>query len=92
MEFLKSDMRFTLVTIPEALAIKQLDGILAELDKNGFKTRKLLRRALNSLHLHICITDMFFLSNGEKRRSISNFNALKILYLKSKMPPILCTA
>jgi arsenite/tail-anchored protein-transporting ATPase len=42
MEFLKKDVRFTLVTIPEALAVEQLDGILAELDKNGFKTRQLI--------------------------------------------------
>ena len=42
MEFLKRDVGFTLVTIPEALAIKQLDGILAELDKNGFKARQLI--------------------------------------------------
>ena len=42
MEFLKSDVRFTLVTIPEALAVEQLDGILAELDKNGFKARQLI--------------------------------------------------
>jgi arsenite-transporting ATPase len=42
MEFLKRDVGFTLVTIPEALAVEQLDGILAELDKNGFKTRQLI--------------------------------------------------
>jgi anion-transporting ArsA/GET3 family ATPase len=42
MEFLKRDVRFTLVTIPEALAVEQLDGILAELDKNGFKTWQLI--------------------------------------------------
>jgi arsenite-transporting ATPase len=42
MEFLKRDVGFTLVTIPEALAVKQLDGILAELDKNGFKARQLI--------------------------------------------------
>jgi anion-transporting ArsA/GET3 family ATPase len=42
MEFLKSDVRFTLVTIPEALAVEQLDGILAELDINGFKTWQLI--------------------------------------------------
>jgi hypothetical protein len=45
MEFLKRDVGFTLVTIPEALAVEQLDGILAELDKNGFKTRQLLKGA-----------------------------------------------
>jgi arsenite-transporting ATPase len=42
MEFLKRDVRFTLVTIPEALAVEQLDDILAELDKNGFKTWQLI--------------------------------------------------
>ena len=42
MEFLKRDVRFTLVTIPEALAVEQLDDILAELDKNGFKTWRLI--------------------------------------------------
>jgi arsenite-transporting ATPase len=30
------------VTIPEALAIEQLDGILAELDKNGFSAEQLI--------------------------------------------------
>jgi arsenite-transporting ATPase len=30
------------VTIPEALAIEQLDGILAELDKNGFRAAQLI--------------------------------------------------
>jgi arsenite/tail-anchored protein-transporting ATPase len=42
MKFLKHDVAFTLVTIPEALAIEQLDGILAELDKNGFKAEQLI--------------------------------------------------
>jgi arsenite-transporting ATPase len=40
--FLKHDVAFTLVTIPEALAIEQLDGILAELDKNGFRAAQLI--------------------------------------------------
>ena len=42
MEFLKSDVGFTLVTIPEALAIEQLDGILAEMDKYGFQAEQLI--------------------------------------------------
>ena len=42
MEFLKQDVGFTLVTIPEALAIEQLDGILAEMDKHGFRAEKLI--------------------------------------------------
>ena len=41
-EFLKSDVGFTLVTIPEALAIEQLDDILAEMDKHGFRAEKLI--------------------------------------------------
>jgi arsenite/tail-anchored protein-transporting ATPase len=42
MKFLKQDVAFTLVTIPEALAIEQLDGILAELNKNGFRAEQLI--------------------------------------------------
>ena len=42
MEFLKHDVRFCLVTIPEALAIEQLDGILAELWENGFHPEQLI--------------------------------------------------
>ena len=42
MEFLKKDVGFTLVTIPEALAIEQLDGILAEMVKHGFRAEKLI--------------------------------------------------
>ena len=42
MEFLKQDVGFTLVTIPEALAIEQLDGILAEMEKHGFRAEKLI--------------------------------------------------
>ena len=42
MKFLKQNVAFTLVTIPEALAVEQLDGILAELDKNGFVAEQLI--------------------------------------------------
>ena len=42
MEFLKQEVGFTLVTIPEALAIEQLDSIFAELNKNGFRAEQLI--------------------------------------------------
>jgi arsenite-transporting ATPase len=42
MEFLKRDVAFILVTIPEALAVEQLDGILEEMAKNGFQAGQLI--------------------------------------------------
>ena len=42
MEFLKRDVTFILVTIPEALAVEQLDGILEEMAKNGFQAGQLI--------------------------------------------------
>ena len=42
MEFFRRNVDFTLVTIAEALAIEQLDGIFAELDRYGFKARQLV--------------------------------------------------
>jgi arsenite-transporting ATPase len=42
MKFLKDDVGFTLVTIPEALAIEQLDGIIDELEKHGFTVHQLI--------------------------------------------------
>jgi arsenite-transporting ATPase len=58
MEFLKTDVGFTLVTIPEALAIEQLDDILAEMDKHGFRAEKLIvnnviREIGNSVFLRV---------------------------------------
>jgi len=41
-EFLRNRVEFTLVTIPEALAVEQLDGIFAELDKFGFRVTQLV--------------------------------------------------
>lgn len=40
--FLKKDVRYVLVTIPEALAIEQLDGIIAELGKWDFQATQLI--------------------------------------------------
>lgn len=42
MAFLKREVRFTLVTIAEALAIEQLDGILAEMARYEFKAEQLI--------------------------------------------------
>ena len=37
MEFLRQDVRFVIVTIPEALAVEQLDTTFGELDRYGFR-------------------------------------------------------
>jgi len=42
MDFLRHGVRFIIVTIPEALAIEQLDSIFEEFDKYGFKTDQLV--------------------------------------------------
>ena len=42
MVFLRQDVQFTLVTIAEALAVEQLDGILAELGRYEFKAGQLI--------------------------------------------------
>ena len=42
MEFLRKQVSFTLVTIPEALAVEQLEGITGELDKLGFSIDRLV--------------------------------------------------
>ena len=42
MDFLRNEVDFTLVTIPEALAVEQIEGIIAELDKLGFRIDRLV--------------------------------------------------
>lgn len=42
MDFLRYGVRFVIVTIPEALAIEQLDNIFDEFDKYGFKADQLV--------------------------------------------------
>jgi arsenite-transporting ATPase len=42
MEFLKHGVRFVIVTIAEALAVQQLDGILEEFGRYGFKAEQLV--------------------------------------------------
>jgi arsenite-transporting ATPase len=41
MDFLRNYVHFVLVTIAEALAVEQLDSILAEMNKHGFKAEQL---------------------------------------------------
>jgi arsenite-transporting ATPase len=42
MDFLRQAVQFTLVAIPEALAVEQLDGILAEMRLHGFRPERLV--------------------------------------------------
>ena len=42
MDFLRNEVRFTMVTIPETLAVEQLEGIFRELNKYGLKVKQLI--------------------------------------------------
>jgi arsenite-transporting ATPase len=42
MDFLRTQVKVTLVTIAEALAVEQLDGILSELHRGGIEARHLI--------------------------------------------------
>ncbi|MFC1917649.1 ArsA family ATPase, partial [Chloroflexota bacterium] len=42
MDFLRENVQFTLVTIPEALAVAQLDGVFRELGKYGLKVQQII--------------------------------------------------
>jgi arsenite-transporting ATPase len=42
LDFLRQEVRFTIVTIPEALAFEQLEGVFKEMDRNGFKIGQLV--------------------------------------------------
>jgi len=41
-EFLKKRVKFVIVTIPEALAVQQLDGLIAEFKEHDFKIERLI--------------------------------------------------
>lgn len=41
-EFLRNDVTFTMVTIPEALAVEQLEGVFNVLDRYGLKVSRLI--------------------------------------------------
>ncbi len=42
MDFLQNEVRFIMVTIPEALAVEQLEGVFSELNKYGLKVKQLI--------------------------------------------------
>ena len=42
MDFLRNDVRFIMVTIPEALAVEQLESIFHELNQYGLKVKQLI--------------------------------------------------
>jgi len=42
MAFLRNDVNFTMVTIPEALAVEQLEGVFRELNKYGLDIKRLI--------------------------------------------------
>jgi arsenite-transporting ATPase len=42
MAFLRQDVSFSMVTIPEALAVRQLDGVFAELERHGLRVDRLI--------------------------------------------------
>ncbi|MCJ7523035.1 MAG: ArsA family ATPase [Dehalococcoidia bacterium] len=42
MDFLRNRVKFIMVTIPEALAVEQLDGVFIELDRYGLKVSQLI--------------------------------------------------
>lgn len=41
-DFLRNEVEFTMITIPEALAVDQLDGVFGELNRSGFKVTQLI--------------------------------------------------
>jgi arsenite-transporting ATPase len=42
MDFLRNRVKFVIVTIPEALAVEQLEGVFSELDRYGLKVGQLI--------------------------------------------------
>jgi arsenite-transporting ATPase len=60
MAFLQREVRFSMVTIPEALAVNQLDGVMDELRRYGIAVSRLI---VNNV---VQVTDSSFL--GQKRK------------------------
>lgn len=80
-DFLRDEVVFNMVTIPEALAYEQLDGIFEEMDRFGFRVEQLI---INNV---IKTTDSDFLVTkaGQQRKYIdliyAKFSHLKIVEL-----------
>ncbi|MDD5127379.1 MAG: ArsA family ATPase [Dehalococcoidales bacterium] len=72
MDFLRREVKFVLVTIPEALAVAQLEGIFGEFDRYGLKVQQIV---VNNV---IKETDSSFL----KSRALQQEQYLKIIHGK----------
>jgi arsenite-transporting ATPase len=64
MEFLRNDVDFTMVTIPEALAVEQLDGIFRELGKYGISVKHII---INNV---VKIEDSLFLQSKARQQRL----------------------
>jgi arsenite-transporting ATPase len=62
MEFLRKNVTFTMVTIPEALAVEQLEGIFREFSKYGLPVNKMI---VNNV---VKIEDSLFLSTKARQQ------------------------
>ena len=62
MAFLQRDVRFSMVTIPEALAVNQLDGVVAELGRFGIAVGRLI---INNV---VQVTDSPFLEQKRQQQ------------------------
>ncbi len=63
MDFLRNEVSFVLVTIPEALAVEQIEGIVAELDKLGFRIGRLV---INNVIMNP--SSAFLITKAEQQR------------------------
>ncbi|MBN1693738.1 MAG: ArsA family ATPase [Dehalococcoidales bacterium] len=62
MDFLRRDVDFTMVTIPEALAVAQLEGTLRELEKYGLSIKQII---INNV---VKIEDSLFLQTKSRQQ------------------------
>jgi len=62
MDFLRRDVNFTMVTIPEALAVAQLEGTLRELEKYGLSIKQII---INNV---VKIEDSLFLQTKSRQQ------------------------
>jgi len=68
MDFLRNEVRFVMVTIPEALAVEQLDGIVTEFDRFGFRVEQLI---INNVVKDV--SSEFLVAKGEQQRQYIEF-------------------
>ena len=66
-DFLRKEVGFTMITIPEALAVEQLEGVFAELNKSGFKVTELI---INNV-IKALDSDFLVAKAGEQEKHIA---------------------